>query len=378
MDNTIKIGILIPKSQQYPTLDRDFMRGLKLNNLNVKFYVESIGIGADDKMIIEKIQKLNFQEDISIMIGLFGHYNISEVYHYTSKNDILLLVADTGATLPYETSAYEGVYINSFGLTESCYHLGTYLTAKNYQKIVTSTSFYDSGYGMLAAIEYAFKEKSMFSGHYITPFVPRENESVHMDQFINSHEPDAVFAFYSGLYAEENADFIFQNKITKKYPFYVTPFFINDKILEEYKKEPHELYVVSSWMQNDTDNIDFTNEYKNKYSENPSAFSVLGYENGLILNNILLNAENNLNISSLIEEIDKLNITGPRGNIEFDKDTNRTMFNHYMYKLNLDSNSDISFNRIETFVNDGHFIKAFTSSAKPEKVSGWQNAYLCH
>jgi ABC-type branched-subunit amino acid transport system substrate-binding protein len=378
MDNTIKIGILIPKSQQYPALDRDFMRGLKLNNLNVKFYVESIGIGADEKMIIEKIQKLNFQEDISIMIGLFGHYNISEVYHYTSKNDILLLVADTGATLPYETSAYEGVYINSFGLTESCYHLGTYLTAKNYQKIVTSTSFYDSGYGMLAAIEYAFKEKSMFSGHYITPFVPRENESVHMDHFINSHEPDAVFAFYSGLYAEENADFIFQNKITKKYPFYVTPFFINDKILEEYKNEPHELYVVSSWMQNDTDNIDFTNEYKNKYSENPSVFSILGYENGLILKNILLNTENNLSINSLIEEMDKLNITGPRGNIEFDKDTNRTMFNHYMYKLNLDSNNNISFNKIKTFVNDGHFIKAFTSSTKPEKASGWQNAYLCH
>jgi hypothetical protein len=76
--------------------------------------------------------------------------------------------------------------------------------------------------------------------------------------------------------------------------------------------------------------------------------------------------------------MDKLNITGPRGNIEFDKDTNRTMFNHYMYKLNLDSNNNISFNKIKTFVNDGHFIKAFTSSTKPEKASGWQNAYLCH
>jgi branched-chain amino acid transport system substrate-binding protein len=377
MENTIKIGILIPKSQQYPTLDRDFMRGVKLNNLNVKFFVESIGIGADEKMIIEKIQKLNFQEDISIIIGLFGHYNMTEVYNYTSKNDILLLAADTGATMPYETSAYKGVYINSFGLTESCYHLGTYLTAKNFQKIVTSTSFYDSGYGMLSAIEYAFKEKPIFSGHYITPFVPREDESAYMGQFINSYEPDAVFAFYSGLYAEENAEFINQNKITKKYPFYVTPFFINDKIVEEYKNEPHDLYVVSSWMQNDSDSTNFTNEYKNKYSDNPSVFSILGYENGLILKN-LLNAESNPDISFLIDQIGKLNIAGPRGNIEFDKDTNRTLFNHYIYKLNLDSTNNISFNKIETFVNDGHFIKTSNSFTKPDNVGGWQNAYLCH
>lgn len=376
MDNITKIGILLPKSQQYPTLDRDFMRGLKLNNLNVKFFVESIGIGADEKIIIEKIQKLNFQEDVSIIIGFFGHYNISEVYNYASNNDILLLAAEIGATIPNEMQAYKGVYINSFGLTESCYHLGNYLTAKNYQKIVTSTSFYDSGYGILSAIEYGFKEKNLFSGHYITPFLPRENESAHMDQFFNTHEPDAVFAFYSGLYAEENADFVNQNKIIQKYPFYVTPFFINDKILEEYKNEPHELYVVSSWMQNDSDATNFTIEYKDIYSENPSIFSVLGYENGLILKNILLNTNDN-KISSLIEEIGKLNIAGPRGNIEFDKNTNRTIFNYHMYELNIDSNNYISFNKIETFINDGHFTKTFTLS-KPEQIGGWQNAYLCH
>lgn len=377
MDNITKIGILIPKSQQYPTLDKDFMRGLKLNNINVKFFVESIGVGADEKVIIEKIQKLNFQEDVSIIIGFFGHYNISEVYNYASKNDILLLAAEIGATMPYEMPTYKGVYINSFGLTESCYHLGNYLTAKNYKKVVTSTSFYDSGYGILSAIEYGFKEKNLFSGHYITPFVPRENESAHMDQFINTHEPDAVFAFYSGLYAEENASFINQNKITQKYPFYVTPFFINDKILEEYKNEPHELYVVSSWMQSDSDTMNFTIDYKDTYSDNPSVFSVLGYENGLVLKNILLNTTDN-KISSMIEAMGKLNIAGPRGNIEFDKNTNRTQFNYYMYELNFDSNNDISFNKIETFINDGHFTKTFTSSIKPNEIGGWQNAYLCH
>lgn len=377
MDNDIKIGILIPKSQQYPALDKDFVRGLKLNNLKVKFLVESIGIGADEKVIIEKIQKLNFQEDVSIIIGFFGHNNVSEVYQYASNNDIILLTADLGATLPYETVTPKGVYINSFGLTESCYHLGNYLTEKKYKKIATSTSFYDSGYGMLSAIEYAFKEENHFSGHYITPFVPREDEALYMDKIINNQEPDAVFAFYSGIYAEENAGFVSQNKITQKYPFYVTPFFINDKILENYKTNPHNLYVVSSWMQNDTETLDFTSEYLNAYSDNPSVFSILGYENGLILKTIIQKTTN-LSFNSLIEEINKLNIAGPRGTISFDKETNRTVFNHHIYELNLDSLNNISFRKIETLINDGHFIKAFTLSAKPDKLGGWQNAYLCH
>jgi branched-chain amino acid transport system substrate-binding protein len=376
MDNDVKIGILIPKSQQYPSLDKDFIRGLKLNNLNVKFFVESIGVGADEKLIIDKIQKLNFQEDVSIIIGFMGHCNMSEVYNYASNNDILFLAADLGATTPYQTSEYEGIFINSLGLTDSCYSLGQYFTNKKYQ-IASSTSFYDSGYGLLAALEYAFKEKNQFTGHYITPFMPRENEALHMDHTINTQQPNAVFAFYSGLYAEENATFLKQNKLTQKYPFYVTPFFINDKILEEYKNNPSELYVVSSWMQNDTTSTNFTSLYKEVYNDIPSFFSVLGYENGLILKNILLNADS-LKTSSLIEEMYKLDIDGPRGNIRFDTTTNRTLFNHYIYQLNLDSFNTISFRKIETLLNDGGFIKAFASLTKPDHIGGWDNAYLCH
>ena len=110
----------------------------------------------------------------------------------------------------------------------------------------------------------------------------------------------------------------------------------------------------------------------------PKYFSVLGYENGLLLKNILLHADNALSITSLIDQIGTLNITGPRGNIEFDKATNRTLFNHYIYKLDIDSSNDIRFNKIETFLNDGHFTKAFNSSTKTDTVGGWHNSYLCH
>lgn len=378
MNGEAKIGILIPQSRQYPTLDRDFMRGVKFNNIDARLFVESIGVGADENLIIEKIQKLNFQEGISIIIGFFGHYNMTKVYDYVTNNDILLIASDLGAKMPYGISKQKGVYINSYALTESCHLLGGYLFKNNYKKIASATSYYDSGYGMLSAIESSFKEDMGFVSHYVTPFHPRENEADCMDQVITANDPDAVFAFFSGLFAEENAQFVEQNKITHKYPFYVTPFFINERIIEEYKNTPYDLHIVGTWMQNDADNGGFVNDYKDAHAEMPSVFSLLGYEGGLIIKNLLLKTEGDMRMSVLLNEISNLNIAGPRGVLQFDEATNRTIFNHHIYKLNLDPQSNVRFEKMATLENNGDFIKAVTSYTEPLAVGGWQNAYLCH
>jgi ABC-type branched-subunit amino acid transport system substrate-binding protein len=378
MNGDTKIGILIPQSGQYPTLDRDFMRGIKLNNLNAKFCVESIGIAADEQQILEKIQKLNFQEDVSIIIGFFGHYQMDKVYDYVSNNDILLIASDLGATMPYGISKKKGVYINSYALVESCHLLGEYLLKNNHRKIASATSYYDSGYGMLSAIESSFNGDIGFTGHYVTPFQPRENEAECMDETITSNNPDAVFAFYSGLFAEENAQFVEKNKLTQKYPFYVTPFFVNERIIEGYKNTPYDLNIVGSWMQNDADAGEFTKEYIDAYGDAPSVFSLLGYEGGLIIKNLLINTGGDVRNSVLIKEISNLNIAGPRGELRFDEATNRTIFNHYIYKLNIDPQSNIRYEKIDTLENKGEFIKAVTSYNEPLAIGGWQNAYLCH
>lgn len=377
MNTDIKIGILIPQSKQYKGLDRDFMRGLKLTNLNVKFYIENIGIGSDERIIVEKIQKLNYQEGITIIVGFFGHHNIGHVYEYASENDIVLIASDLGATMPYAASKKKGVYINSFALIESAHLLGNYFTQNNYSKIATSTSYYDSGYGIMSAIGSSLNENTGFSGHYITPFIPREDEAKYMEVALEAYNPDVVFAYHSGLYAQENADFISQNKVNQKYPFYVTAFSITEKIIEEYKNAAQDLHVVSSWL-NDSNDSEFITKYTDNHTELPSAFAMLGYENGLIISHLLEKTNENMTIRSLTEAMDTLQISGPRGVIKFDNETNRTLFNHHIYKLIPNNENEIKFKRINTLENNGHFIKAVTSQDVPPKIGGWQNAYLCH
>ena len=108
MTSKIKIGILYPQSSQYKTLSQDFIKGIKINNLAVEYHMESIGIGADERAITEKIQKLQYQHDVNIFIGFFGHHKIEDIYKYIADNEIILIVSDLGATLPYSQEEIQG------------------------------------------------------------------------------------------------------------------------------------------------------------------------------------------------------------------------------------------------------------------------------
>ena len=366
---SITIGVLVPKSKQFITIDSDFLSGIKLAFPDLKLHIETIGIGADSDLIIEKIQKLHFQENINIIVGLLGHWNINEILEYTSQHQILFIVNEIGATLPINIDKYDSVFINSYQLCESVYFLNRYFKENKISKIATSTSYYDCGYGILSAIEQGSIENNIsIEGHYITPFVPRENEAELMNQTIHNIEPEAVIAFHSGLYAEEHATFLTEAKLLNNYKYFITPFTLNEKILKLDKN----INIIGSWLP--TSDCSFNQAYNKKYKKNASPISLLGFETGLIISNIV--KENNDEI-----EVVKLNffsIEGPRGKINFTSKKNRRFnYNYYIYQTENSNSSYQLFEKKHMLSNDGSFIKLINNNSK-EQIGGWQNAYLCH
>ncbi len=374
----IKVGVLYLQSKQYNEMSRDFIRGVKLNKLPVTFMMESIGIGANDRQIIEKVEKLHYQEDVTIIIGFFGHYNIKSVYEHAAKNGIFLIASDLGATLPYGIGRHEGVYVNSYGLNESSYLLGEYFAKNDINNVYSSSSYYDAGYGMLASIEKALEKNSLnFSGHYITPFKPREEEAAYMNHAISGKNADAVFAFHSGLYAEEHSDFIAQTDLLNELTYYLTPFSVKKNV---YYNKLNPIFVIGSWVENAENDLNslFIQYYKEEYNNAPSIFSLLGYENGLVLKTILEDENPDSSYKSLLAKMKKLTVEGPRGTIFFENNTNRTVFNHYLYKIVTYDENNFSFQKVETLKNDGGFIQDILFQEAPAQPGGWQNAYLCH
>lgn len=361
-----KIGVLIPQSKQFKTIDKDFIRGLKLNMPELKIFIESIGIAANHQLIIDKIQKLHFQENIQVIVGFFGHLNMSEIYEYVNNNDIILIASDLGATLPINQKKYENVFINSYSIVDSFYLLGEYLKNNDVKSIVSSSSFYDCGYGILSALEASCQKNNInIAGHYITPFVPRENESQIMKEVIAGFNPDAVIAFYSGLYSQEHAEFLKICKPLYQYPYYISSFSYNDDLIDIIDT----LYIVGSWIDNN-DDCTFSKQYKENYNLAPNVFSLLGYETSLILSSSF-----DISFNKTMENIKTVNIEGPRGNIYFDSESNRTYFDHYIYKL---VKKKRKFETHSILHNNGNFIKTITKTDITVNSGGWHNAYLCH
>lgn len=361
-----KIGVLLPQSKQFKTIDKDFIRGLKLKLPDANFFIESIGIAANHQLIIDKIQKLHFQENIKIIVGLFGHNNMSEIYEYAYNNDIILIASDLGATLPFKQRKFDTVFINSYSITESFYLLGKKLKTKSINSIVSSSSYYDCGYGILSAIEAGCQDNNIdIVGHYITPFIPRENESQIMKESILSCNPNAIIAFHSGLFAEEHANFINKSSSLNEYPYYMSNFSFNENLIDVLDS----IFIVGSWIENN-DACLFSKIFKDQYNESPNVFSILGYETSLILSTSFDQL-----FDKMLANIKTIHIDGPRGSIKFDSESNRTIYSHYIYKLNKENRT---FDIDSILENNGDFIKTITKTDMTVNSGGWHNAYLCH
>ncbi|WP_044401932.1 ABC transporter substrate-binding protein [Lacinutrix sp. Hel_I_90] len=364
-----KIGVLLPQSKEYPTMGKEFMNGLKLTlpNADYSLVVEGIGFGNDPEHIINAIQKFVNQEDVHLTTGLMGHKGLDDILDFIEGIEEPFIYSDFGATCPLDLSKRENIYCNSLNLYDATRTLGKYFLDNGIFNIGTSTCYYESGYGFIEAMENALeKDKAgKFSGHFITPLHPRDNESELMSQFVSETKPDALFAFHNGIYAEEHATFLSENKINSQTPLYTLPFSVDDKILAKFPEIFNNTKCISSWFIDleTKENKKFIQEYQQKYNKTPSVFSVLGYENGLLIYNYLKN-KNAFSSESII---------GPRGELNNAiHKNNRTVVKQYLWNLNWVNNT-YKFDCLEELKQ----TIAIDYLSKKEG-NGWHNSYLCH
>lgn len=367
-----KIGVLLPQSNAYPTIGKDFLNGLRLGlgNNPPQIVVESIGLGSDIKQMSMAAQKLVFQENVIITTGLVGDHGFSALTDFYTKNDEVLFVATMGAQLPLELP--EGVFQNSFGLATSLQALGAYLPNDAHLKLATSTSYFDAGYGFLSAFEKGINSEQNMEivGHFITPHTPREDEAELMTSFFKETAANTVVAFHNGIFAKEHASYLQKNGQYKEKTFYCLPFSCEDAIVKEFPEVAEKFNVLSSWYPDLTNkaNQTFVSAFVDLYKKSPSIFALLGYENGLAIAAALSEDK------PLSEALKELNTEGPRGTINFQKGINSTSFNPHIWAVKL-AGEEVKRSVIATIPSD-HFKEENLIPNQP--VNGWFNAYLCH
>ena len=289
----------------------------------------------------------------------------------SEKNDLLsegLVAADFGAKsfskLPNR------VYRNSLGLYDSLQTLLHYLDKKNISKIATSTCYYEAGYDFIHALDHYVKNNNTnieLTGHFITPLHPRENESDLMLNYFEEIKPEAIISFHNGIFASEHAEFLEQNKLCNDFNIYSLPFSFTTEICEILNTQSKAINVVGNWFAEleTQENSLFKQQYTARFNDSPDYFSLLGYENGLVLKYTLQNESNH----SIEEYIKNINISGPRGKISFDNAYRTSFYENYILTI---ENNNTTIKKIKKDIELSH-TKIFE-----ENNFGWQNSYLCY
>ena len=84
MNSQLKIGALMPRSDMYPALAKNFLNGLKLafrengSHIDPTILIESIGNGIGD-VPIKSSERMILQEEADVVISFCSHTKVQEL-----------------------------------------------------------------------------------------------------------------------------------------------------------------------------------------------------------------------------------------------------------------------------------------------------------
>jgi branched-chain amino acid transport system substrate-binding protein len=380
----MKIGILYPRSNAHPGLMVDFMDGIKISlkqqglDKSVELLSESIGFGGLEKEVYEKTEKLVLLEKVDVLVAYIDLKVAPILAPLMYSSGKLLLIVNPGANYPDNWVPQPGtVYLtlqHAF-----CSWLSGSLAGKMKNKNgLYATTFYDCGYMHGAAI---LKSFAAGGGNITFNYV---NNQLYNDQFdikqladflLVNKETDNLLCVMDSLPALLFYKLLNELEDAGKLHLFVSPMMLQEEALKNIGEGfSFSIDGYLPWMasQENSANKVFANVYQEQTQRDPSVFSLLGWETGLILKQVI--EMNTTDSEKITDQLANIKIDSPRGTLKLDKETN--YFIAPIHQCSIKNNSiKIESGCIEDV--DAQW-KAFTEMPNEGTSSGWLNTYLCY
>lgn len=374
----MKVGLLVSKSLIYPEISFDFMNGLRLaigNDNNIEFVIESIDFGAKESIIVEKAQKILFEQQLHCIIALGGQLLTKTLSGVASASHVPVIIADTGGDM-YTENNNPWVFLNSTALWKDSFLMGNLIQEKEHKNIGVISSFYDSGYKMIHAFTEALEITPAFT--YITAYDAVPQEAEELTNQIITHRPDAIFVVLSHEYASRFLTYYKSINSEEPCTLYATSTFSSEAILEEAASDIS-ITTITSWSAelDKKENKSFASTYLERFYKEASIFSVLGYECGkaLSLSIETLSAENP-SPKMLADALRNVNFEGPRSTFNFKGNLQHHEPKHWLVEVNY-KDKKYTTEIIKEINVASEKETALLDKTKVLQDAGWSNPYLC-
>ena len=325
-----KIGLLVPRSQFLQDANQEFVQGLQLyltlygdelNEENCELIIEDIG-NAGINSTKEKVEKLLLADKVDVLIGMISYKVALELHPLFESKEKLMLIVNPGAHMIADEAQKPYLFGHSLQCWQHSYMFGQYAASNIGSNVYMFNSLYDAGFDNHTTFAAGFQEAGGTQwGTGITHILSESDPLKEAFDAAPWQEIDWVYAHYTGLklfqFLEEYANY------GAKVPVCLSPMAIAQKIPSRYHHlEGGYISAHCGYHGNETSAYaDFVSQCQKYLSQEPSPFTLLGYESGEIAYKLFKLAF--LNKGAYNEQINllkQLRIKSPRGEVVMNPD----------------------------------------------------------
>jgi branched-chain amino acid transport system substrate-binding protein len=370
-----RIGLLLPRSSDYPSMGFDMLDGLRCNlkingNETAKFFSENIGFGEDSALTYARAEKLFLQDDVEIIIVYSNPANAEPLFSLAMAAQKPLIILDAGMHFSTGTVSPYCYHISLQG-AHACRHSG-YMAGKGNRRVLLATSFYDGGYRGPWSYDRGLSEAGgSVCGNYISGYKPTEFTIDPYIGLLQQSGAGSVAACFSSYLAE-----LFFKALNEKnseatpLPFYCSPFMAEEQLLGKCDFPGGTFYTVVPWA------LSLKNEEQEKFLETILAdkkktaniFHLLGWEAGIVATRAVEQGTGSL---------EDFSYESPRGTVTIHPGTHASYSSLYEGRIKGDEKGKCVLEITDTLPVDATQHTMIQGEKPFEVVSGWRNNYLC-
>lgn len=360
----MKIGFLIPYSGVFPSLKEDFLQGFLLAfprgwEEHLSLLCEFIQMG-DLKKVQDALQKLIMFDRVNVVAGIVSNNVIAQCTDIYLPRKVPVLINNLGARIPDQHFSNPFLFYNSLHLWKSQWSMGRWAQQQFGGLPSINMALYESGY----SLHECFKLGTAASGAEqvilnVLKYTPgKAIDTSPLINYLLTQQPGHTHVLLSG---KEAHHFLEQYHATGcSANLSVSPFMADATLMPDMSLLEN-TYHATTWSADlpTVENKKFVDDYRNEYEENPTVFSMLGYESGLMV----------------AEGMHVKQVKGPRGEINFSTEPLSALPPVYIRKT-IKKDGQIIHEQISQEPGVSWSDEALMRGAGME-ASGWQNPYLC-
>lgn len=381
----MNVGILAPGSKAHPDLMQEFMSGirscLKKEQIDgdIQLFSEYIGFGGREKEVYERAEKLLLADGVDVLVAYLDLRVLPLLQPLLFSTGKLLLVVNAGANEPENWVAQPNVMYLTLLHGFLCWKNGLLAAQKDVREAILASTFYDCGYFHTAALVSGFTDKG---GEICFNYISNQSNNHELDIgplrtfFHDNPQVADLLCVFDSLPASLFYQQINQFQTGRQLRIFASPMMLEKQALCHLRELCFSIEGYLPWLPagDFSSNADFIHWYRKNAQQEPTVFSLQGWETGLLLQQIFLRNEWLRTENPVKAIFGNIGFPGPRGILSMDQETHHFTASivHFSFQPGKETPvyQSLSFPQEEW--------KRYIGRRREGVSSGWTNTYLCY